>query len=538
MKKLFSLMLAVMMLASMFAISASAVVVSPNYTVIEGAVQEAIYVDQDFNDIEENADLTQNPKNETDPDANISEGALNLTFKDSKNLVTENVDFTNGEITLELDVCRPYTDAITDNTHLTVIVARDENAENENISHYGVWLPVSALEKDVWYEYRVKFSEAAYNDQINAGSTPKDAATSMTSVQYRKKGTDAWTTMRSTGGLTLAGYFRGFAKASGVSIGSASEYNIQMYLQCYSGVKTEGYTADDLSVSVDNVKFYTPGNPGEEVVRDYPINSGTICVTDEEEVSLTYEGANNFSWKRYDKDAKTLAEGETNIICVSFDAVHTSLGMPLTFHISGSAKRYGLDIRSTEDILNTWYSYKVVALDSYGAGNINIQKIYRKVKDSNEPYVELTNTHIRRVTTGSRNVNHLAYGYWSAHSDVACTVNSAGEAVDLTKTGWTVANVQVTETPSTVTGLATLENGVLTADIDFIAAVPAAIPILAVYEEGGRLVDVDFEKDVDGEGSVELSADYTEGNVAKIFVWEDFDKPIASKVLDITSAIK
>ena len=62
-------MLAVMMLASMFAISASAMVVSPNYTVIEGAVQEAIYVDQDYNDIEENADLTQNPKNETDPGA-------------------------------------------------------------------------------------------------------------------------------------------------------------------------------------------------------------------------------------------------------------------------------------------------------------------------------------------------------------------------------------------------------------------------------------------------------------------------------------
>ena len=75
------------------------------------------------------------------------------------------------------------------------------------------------------------------------------------------------------------------------------------------------------------------------------------------------------------------------------------------------------------------------------------------------------------------------------------------------------------------------------ADIDFIAAVPTAIPILAVYEEGGRLVDVDFEKDADGEGSVELSADYSDGNVAKIFVWEAFDKPVRSKVLDITSAI-
>ena len=80
MRKLLSIVVAAVMLVSIFAISANAIIL-PTYTVIEGAADEAVAVDQTF-DGTNTEDFTAGEYGY----ANVTEdGALNLTAKDADN---------------------------------------------------------------------------------------------------------------------------------------------------------------------------------------------------------------------------------------------------------------------------------------------------------------------------------------------------------------------------------------------------------------------------------------------------------------------
>lgn len=570
MKKVLSIMLTVMMLASVLAVNASAMIVPETYSITDGAHDEAVYVDQDFSDIEANPDLTTNTTGWGN--ITVADGVLNFTGKEGENpaknvgAITCNTPITYGEFKVSFDLRRNH--EMSDEVGFYTTIMRAENANNTNLLKYGAMVPINTLEKDTWYEYELTFSESAFNTRfeqdIANGIEPgkSTAANIIASAKRRVKGTETWSNLGHYGGWIITNDTKFRSAASGMTALS-SGVELQMFVQSYNGVKSEGYSNADINVSLDNVKAWAPATEGITTVYDYPVNSDTILLTKLDGITVsTYAGVNNTSNYAYTTNPAALAEGEVKTMVFTFDAMNSVKGMPMLIHLSGNAKTYGFDILSTDEILNKWYTYKVVATES--AANLSIQKIFRKEAGSTAPYEEYNasfTTYVPKdkyseqavagwwnnydITSAkfyvrgclSSGTGNIRFGY-SAQRQTDKVYDSTLTTEDLLKTKWEVKNVQVVDTASAVTGTATVADGVLTTDLALVAGEGTATPVLAVYDSEGRLVDAAFKTVADGEGNVELSAVYAEGNTAEILIWKAFDEPIRSKVLDITSAIQ
>ena len=180
MKKFLSIMLAVMMVVSLFAINASALVLD-TYTVVEGAADEAVAVDQTFDGTN-----TEDFATGEFGFANITEdGALNLTAKDADNEdgtvnsvyakgpmhIGTDKDVERGQYVIEFDITKnddlvghqsedKDADPTGYNYGVFVSVKRPGN-EGTPLEKYGVFIPVCVNTKGETYNYKIAFDEAA-----------------------------------------------------------------------------------------------------------------------------------------------------------------------------------------------------------------------------------------------------------------------------------------------------------------------------------------------------------------------------------------
>lgn len=551
MKKVLSIMLATMMVVSLFAINASAAVIESTYTVVEGAHPEYVYAEQDFSDVTANADFAEISYAGT---ASVADGEVSFTAESETSTTIGSLNSTKpitmGEFKVNFDIRR--NDSLTSPTCLYVVVQRAANAESTdaNLKKYGVCIPVAHLTTGAWYEYEVTFSEAAYlaaNDVTKFGS-----------VKYRAKGTESWTAIYHSGTwLPAASKFR----SAGSTIFALDSSELSFHTREYNGMVGEE-VATDINYSLDNIKAYTPENAGKEVVYDYPLVKGTTNLIYKDEVTMgAYAGGNaNPGQYKYTTNMEALTEGQSRYIIYTFDAINTVKGMPICIHIGGAGMTYGFDILSTDEILNKWYTYKVVCREIFGNNNLSILAICRKPADGSGDWEVYNASFVSYLPSDEYSTAPVA-GWWNNYDITSAKFHVRGslsgtatnmirlvwrgnaeslvddDVTDLTATKWTFRNQQVVE-GSLAVGEAKVEDGVLTVDAD-IATIDNAAPVLAIYDAENRMVDVDFTAFASGTGELLLSADYADGNTAKIFVWEGTEGPEipTSIVWDITDSI-
>ncbi len=551
MKKVLSVMLATMMLASLFAINASATVIEPSYTVVEGAHKEYVYAEQDFSDIEANADFTEISYVGA---ASVEDGVVSFTAKNAESTAIGALGTTKpitmGEFKVNFDVRR--NDSLTSPTCLYVVVQRTANAESEdaNLRKYGACIPVAHHTTGVWYEYELSFNEASY---LEANDVAK-----FVSVKYREKGTEEWTPIYHIGSwLPAVGKFR----SAGSAIFALDSSELSFHTREYNGMVGEE-VATDINYSLDNIKVYTPANEGVEVTYDYPLVKGTSNLVKKEEVTLgAYAGGNaNPGAYNFTTKLDPLAEGQKRQIEFTFDAINSVKGMPICIHVGGGSTTGGFDILSTDEILGKWYTYKAVFTETYGAKNLGLVSICRKPADGSGDW-EVYNASFTSSIPKDQYSSAPVAGWWndydltSAKFHVRGTLSGTAtnvirlvwkqssealvekDVTDLTATKWSFRNQQVV-TDAFAVGEATVADGVLTVDADInVASTPATI-VLAVYDADNRLVDADFDTFAAGLGEMNLSADYAEGNTAKIFLWKSFEEGEAVvEPWDITASI-
>ncbi len=178
-------MLTCMLLVSVFAINAAAVV-DTTYTVIEGARDEAVYLTQDFSDMEANTAFAPGNTYGTQAvvDGDLSFTGMNDTGK-LNGAVEADVNIPSGEYEVTLDVRRNH--SMTKHLQLYVIFQRAQNAESAdaNLKQHGILFPVQILEEDVWYNIKVVVDETTYKSDAKLESLAK--------VYYKKAADANWT---------------------------------------------------------------------------------------------------------------------------------------------------------------------------------------------------------------------------------------------------------------------------------------------------------------------------------------------------------
>lgn len=615
MKKVLSVMLAAMMLASLFAVNAGAMVIEPTYKVIEGAHDEIVYIEQDFSDAEKTDFTLRN----YDGNANVGEdGVLHLSANKAHSQYADAYSTTavdSGEFVMEFDFMR--NDDLKADYGIRVIFNRAANADSENPSlvKYGIFIPVRTfgmyvdengvryedatnpavdIEAKKWYTYRITVSESAF---IAAGGNgeEKNHLVKLIKAERKEKDGTVWTELpyTTTGNNFLANTSRAYGlKICGDNVINAQDGSEVILVTdvCPNaqGVKANGYVWDEATqkyvenkeiqyvedgtltdFQVDNIKIYSPANEGTEVVKNYPLVKGTVNLTKAEEVTLgAYAGGNaNPVGVAFTNKLDALTEvGQKRFIEYIFDAINTVKGMPICIHVSGGNTAYGFDIMSRDEMVGKWYTYKVTAVESIKLDNkgnptqsVGISTICRKPADGSgdwEVYkanftsdlpeeewstapvaghwnnydVTSAKFHVRGGLSSAANTLRLV---WKASNEQFLD----NDVTDKTATVWKFRNIQIV-TEAYATGFAAVDDGVLNVDAKINVASAPATPVLAIYDADNRMVDADFATFEAGLGEVDFSADYAEGNTAKIFLWKNFEEGQAvCEPWDITANI-
>ncbi len=577
-------------LASLFAVNASATIIPETYqTIVSEGRAAATYVDQDFEDLTANADLTTSRHYGR---VTVEDGALRLRGEE---LTAEQLEagVTPSQFAGAVAVDTPvlYADSVvtfdlrrnhemTDEMAFYVALQREANAASEyaSLKKYGALVPINVLEEDVWYEYEITFNEQRWIDKRAQSLASKDEADAVrdadgviATAKMRQKGADTWTTLGNSG--SNINYDAAKFRSNGSGIDACTTDEINFCVRSFRGVKTEGYSNTGIDVSVDNIKVFS--NAIEDVYGtfNYDANSGSICLSKADGITVpAYAGGNGTNNYNYTTKPTAPAEGETKYVMATFDAKNTGKGMPMMVHISGGGVAYGIDILSRDEMFNKWYTYKVLCEETAGATNLRVTKVLRKAEDATtweeyncyfktelpaeewatQPVAGWWNkddcTAAKFYVAGSLStgVGNIRFGY-SKDRDPELNGNNKDSAAypGMTSaelqasTAWEVRNVQVVNDCALFTG--NVEAGVSTFSIDgqFAAASAAATTVLAVYDATtNALIDVAYAPDADAEGDVELTVDYAEGNIVKLFVWDSITagNPLLFNVLDLTPA--
>jgi len=202
------------------------------------------------------------------------------------------------------------------------------------------------------------------------------------------------------------------------------------------------------------------------------IFDGTICSTYSNEFKSTvYNGTTSIIKDiTYTTSPVAPSENESTVLITTFDAINTVKGMPLSVHLSGNAKTYGFEILSADEILNKWYTYKVVATEN--SSSLSIQKIFRKESGSTAPYEEYNTVFQSNVPKDEYSKQDVA-GWWNGYDITSAKFYVAGNltsktniirfqwnhrreslcesGLDLSKSEWKIKNVQVISNPTTST---------------------------------------------------------------------------------------
>ncbi len=535
MKKALSLMLATMMLVSLFAVNASAMI-GFTYTEVEGAQDEIVMVEQDFSDAEKE-DYTSSGGYYSN--STVENGCVTMSTKDSGAILHTSswTPITEEKWTLEFDVKR--NSEMTNTQYYGVIVgcekaayADDADKIAKSLNKYAIYLPLQDKEKDTWYTYRITFDETKGSDWWTT------LLTIISSAEYKKAGDTEWTPITVSANYNWAitgNQARPIAVSNYVGFGETS-----FMFRSMTGTSDATELAN-ANFSMDNFKAYVPAVEGEEVEKNYPLASGTI--------HLTKEVANVPDAKNYTSSAPTsvdnlyttntsaVEEGKTRSYTVTFDAKNTVQGMPLFVHIGGNYGVSGTVICPTEVIGNDWYSYKLVATEIMGSASLSTS-VYRKPLGSDEAYVKMSAPWKTEYVSGNEFISHDSYSNKTNSVRISYdhrTEMAAAPGCDLTATVWEVKNLQVTS-EAVVAGFANLADGTIFVDADIKAATGNAFVALAV-KNGNTMVDVDFVNIAGGDGALDLTADYAEGNTANLLIWNAADNAPLVQPINVVSAL-
>ncbi len=549
MKKALSIMLAVMMLVSLFAVNTSAMI-SKTY--------QDVMLSQDFSDetkLDFRAGTYGNTTNE--------DGCVTLHSPSSTVLHVSSptpIDETNW--TLEFDVRRNSDFA--DTSYYGVIFTCNKSAYkgvqdkiDNYIENYGIYIPLMQNEKNVWYTYRVTFDESKVVEQVpNVTSNIPNTLASyiVTKAEYKKAGEANWTTISDNKGWDSVqgqarslvrnqgnGYaFKGYPiEVDGETINTANEMSF-VFRSPHSSYKATEEEEAAANFSLDNIKTYAVTE------LEYPVAAGNILLSKEianVPDATQYTGGNLYVANAYttkltppllDEDGKTIAPRN---MTVTFDARNTVQGLPIMIHIGGTGRCNGLTICPTDTIGTDWYSYKIVCSESYTLsyttdektgqlkpvydGSLNIHEVFRKPTGSDADYESIPVAGKYEYEAGDE---FWAYGTPSAGTNdirifyYPATASASIAGTDPTKTVWEIHNLQVTD-DAVVSGFANVADGQINVNADTVVSANSAMYTLAVYDDEGRLVDVALENRASGIGEINLSADYVDGYDASLMIW-------------------
>ena len=214
-------------------------------------------------------------------------------------------------------------------------------------------------------------------------------------------------------------------------------------------------------------------------------------------------------------------EGKPCTYAVTFDARNSIQGLPLLLHIGGNSAKAGLVICPTDTIGTEWNSYKLILTETAGHDYLGVVA-YVKPYGSNESYVHVPVVTKYEYKSGD---NFWTYGSRSGakqtirpmyDTDVAAAIYPGS---DPDATVWELKNLQVTGTV-VASGNITVTDNKISVNGDFKAVTDKAMVMLAVYDGENRMCDSDLMNNTMGEGSFNLSADYSEGNKVLLFIWD------------------
>jgi len=251
---------------------------------------------------------------------------------------------------------------------------------------------------------------------------------------------------------------------------------------------------------------------------------------------------------------------------MTFDANNMVAGLALTLEIysdedggysSAADNKYDyfgrnkFIIKSDANKVGQWYSYKIILDDSADDGNLHA-RVYRKLRGSDDPWVELA-THKGAAANVDPTV-HEAFLQGTNSSNVAKArtwrigyytdkLSAYGFDTDENKVKnfagvWAIDNVQFVEGAG-VTGTASVADGTVTAKINVSGAKMNCTPIVAIFDENERFVDLGSAK-VTGEDAVEVTAEgFEDGYTAKLFIWDSLSAgmPLLKDGIDITNCL-
>lgn len=522
MKKVLSIALATMMLVSIFAVNASAMI-SLTRPELVGKTDDFVMVEQDFSDAEKTDFTTALGGWLGKVDA--TGGCATLTKPASNQMsAVSSTPITAEKWTVEFDV-RRNSDLI--NTEYYGVFFGCQKAAYEGdtekaakfIDKYGIYLPLKDKDKDVWYTYRITFDETKASTDL--ASTIRSI---VPSAQYKKEGDAEWTTIQTNwvdAGWNVTGNQSRVVANKGFYAGGETSF---VFASKQGNLDATEISA--ASFSLDNIKMYVPGNPGEVVDVPYPLTNGTIHLT--KEVASVPDATSYASYitsvdNYFTTPTSAVEAGKTRSYTVTFDAKNTVQGLPLFVHVGGYNAVGGIVICPTEVIGDGWFSYKLVATETAGSGSLSIQ-VYRKPLGSDGAYVEMTvpwkldyvsgdEFMSHDSFSGTKNTIRLMYDY---RTEMAAAPGSV-----LTETVWEVSNLQVTD-EAAISGDATASEETLqiSVDAEIIAATGDAGVALAVYDDQNRLYDVAFTRLAGGTGDLDLTAEYLPGFDANLFVWD------------------
>ena len=415
MKKFMSIMLAVTMIVSLFAINASALI-AESYTVMEGAAAEAVAVDQKF-DGTNTADFVEGDYGY----ANITEdGAINLTAKDAdkedgtvdklyaKGLmhIGTAADVARGQYVIEFDVTKNdelvgYQSADPENdkngyNYGVYVTAKRPEYEGTVLEKYGVFIPLCVNTQGKTYKYKVVFDEQKVIDALTAdgkaeikGNTDNLAyGQKLMTVYKTEPGKDAviLSSVSSYGlNSTLNGRVRFLFGTS--AEGAFDTFNLYFSTNASSGE----FNFDESDYTIDNIKIYAPEIIGTEKTYNYDFVTGDVNLTLETEKTIIMGTNANatvrafFAGDNGDKDYTNDECVHSDRYAMTFDARCDVVGQALTINMASDVQATGgTHIVATEDILDKWYTYKVYLehnnKNDAGKWAMNAMKIYPFVR--------------------------------------------------------------------------------------------------------------------------------------------------------------
>ncbi len=481
MKKLISIALCLAMVLTIFTINASALV-ETGETIVIGGSAEVVYYQQGF----DGSDDANHPFT-TSKNAAVSNDVLVM---DSVTASGNTAVYFNSEnipdaYTYEFSIC------LADGTGSNINVYFNHNSETNKGDF--VRLGAASFEKNTWYTYKFTITEgetATVSGQVKVGD-----------------GNWADMTVATSGTAYSSNY------------AACRWYTAQTSANQFE-IRNSSTTA---VINLDNVKFYKPAEAGVETTTPYPINVGNIKYTSTDVEVITTPGAETISadvstFYTYDSAAST-----TDLVII-VDLMNSGLGMP--FSVAAATKAvtgyaFSTHIASAAAIEDVWYTYKIC----YDASAKEATAVYRR-PTSGGTWVELTTdvdyikgANANRFSLNNASHDRVVLGYESA---LAATLATGGS---IAGTEWKWKNLQVIDGYA-FAGTKTIADGKITLNLNA-GIYGAASAILAVYD-GNKLANVtpvDLAATAD---TIEVAADYAEGNKVVLYVWDSLAnaKPI------------